>query len=163
MIELFNKLRGLLDGKKQHGMGLSLILFGVLLLAGVVEPERVELKVDGVPIAEGPITLENMDQALQTVAAQAAAKAAAEMQGVAVEEGAPPAIPGGSTGLLGVLALLLGGNSLADRAAKTKLEQRMNAVLMRRARRGVVTNSTGKPLAAASDTAEGGTDVGPQG
>lgn len=92
MANILQLLARLHSGRKQYATAATMLLLGVGVLTGQVDPDRVttELK---------PVTFENVDQ-------QAAQQSA-------------PAAPG-SDNLIGLLLLLLGADSAANRAAIAK-------------------------------------------
>lgn len=94
MSQLFELLNRLHSGRKSYLTAAALILVGGGVLTGQIDPASVHLKVD-------EVTFENVDEALTG--------------------DRPMPVQHSSDGLLGLLALLLGGNAAATRAAISKL------------------------------------------
>jgi hypothetical protein len=97
LLALFNTLH---SGRKSYLTAAALIAVGVGVLTGQVDSNSVRLQV-------GEVTFENVDERLN--------------------ESPAPASGGSNDGLIGLIALLLGGNAAATRAAIGKATPRGDA------------------------------------
>lgn len=93
MASVFSLVTQVLNNRKQYSTAAMMILLGVGILTGQVDGSTVK-------VGDGQVTFENVDAKLA--------------------EGSAPAAPIGSNPLIGLLSLLLGLNSAANRAAIAK-------------------------------------------
>lgn len=91
MNQILTFINTLHQGRKSYITAAALILVGAGVLTGQIDPASVHLQVE-------EVTFENVDEALAE----------------------KPAAPSTNDGLIGLLALLLGGNAAATRAAIAK-------------------------------------------